>query len=46
MSERLGENQTRREAAQLYENVNLGSDGKVKKCTLQGVLKKHFHVKI
>ena len=31
MSERLGDNQTKREAGQLYENVTLGSDTKVRK---------------
>ena len=38
MSETLGENQTRREAAQLYENVTLGSDTKVKNVMLMILL--------
>ena len=41
VSERLGENQTRREAAQLYENVTLGSDNKVKKCDADDVVTYH-----
>ena len=41
MSERLGDNQTRREAGQLYENVTLGSDNKVKKCDADDVVTYH-----